>query len=179
MNKNKQANTLLSLLLISLSFSTYAQTGKLYKWVDENGRITYQENPPPPKSTILKEENLTGASSDDNATGGNAVQDPVLVYTIPSCSNCAVMINELKKLGVPFTEKNLNSDREIQNKILKLTNSITAPALFVKGELLNIADNLELAKQLKEAGYTIAEQGDITTNENTDGADDTDEQASN
>jgi len=44
-------------LIFALSINT-SSAAKLYKWVDDRGRISYQDKPPPQDSKILSEETL-------------------------------------------------------------------------------------------------------------------------
>ena len=45
-----------ALLLVALT--TTAHAVKLYKWVDEDGRVTYQDRPPPPGTGTIEEKNI-------------------------------------------------------------------------------------------------------------------------
>ena len=44
----------LALLIITILISSVGTTATLYKWVDADGNITYQDSPPPDESQVLK-----------------------------------------------------------------------------------------------------------------------------
>lgn len=47
---SKNSRTLVLLTFTALLLSATAQGAKVYKWVDEDGRVTYRDKPPPPES---------------------------------------------------------------------------------------------------------------------------------
>ena len=48
--------SMLALLLVALI--TTAHAVKLYKWVDDDGRVTYQDRPPPRGTGTIEEKNI-------------------------------------------------------------------------------------------------------------------------
>ena len=51
-------NRPLLVMLLLLTLPAAAVAAKLYKWVDKNGRVTYQETPPPSGSGKVEEKNI-------------------------------------------------------------------------------------------------------------------------
>jgi hypothetical protein len=49
---------LLLFLALTLALTSYAYGVKLYKWTDEDGRVTYQDRPPPAASGNVEEKNI-------------------------------------------------------------------------------------------------------------------------
>jgi len=62
---------------------------------------------------------------------------------------------DLKKLGIPHIERSLKDDRVAQSKILKVSNSITAPVIFIDNKIYQAPDPEELTSKLQSAGYEI------------------------
>ena len=51
-------NKPLLVMLLLLALPAAAAAAKLYKWVDKDGRVTYQETPPPSGSGKVEEKNI-------------------------------------------------------------------------------------------------------------------------
>ena len=49
-------NTFLILIITVLTFSNAANAGKLYRWVDENGKVSFSDKVPPKASRLEREE---------------------------------------------------------------------------------------------------------------------------
>ena len=147
-------------VLFLLTIGSASEAKSLYKWVDENGNVSYQDLPPPKdiavKQEILKDSNTS--SSNLNGSASSAEQsNPVIVYTIDNCDPCEVVLLRLKQLGIPNQEQSL-LDRDIQARVLDLSGSISAPTIFIGDELIRDISDKNLITALKTAGYTIKEQ---------------------
>lgn len=142
-----------SLMVIScVIFSSQSHATKLYKWVDDKGKISYQDRPPPKNAKILEEREI-------NAPTQTTVQrvdgESVVVYTLPNCQRCTEVLAWLEKRGVPALERSLQDDRAAQQEIIDLSNGLTAPALFLDDQfILDTSEEFMLAA-LREAGYTL------------------------
>lgn len=49
---------LLLSVALTLALAAHAYGVKLYKWTDENGRVTYQDHPPPPARGNVEEKDI-------------------------------------------------------------------------------------------------------------------------
>ena len=70
-NKLIRLATFVSLCLIFFN----ANAGKLYKWVDAQGNVSYQDQPPPKGSKILSEKEVASKSNADEDQGNSALQE--------------------------------------------------------------------------------------------------------
>jgi len=115
------------LVTFLLSASAQAET-KLYKWVDSQGRISYQGKPPPKNSKILSEETLgkSKASSDEGARNTASID----VYVTADCPSCDTTVGLLKTWGVPHQVKSIEDAREIQAILIEQTKGVRVPALI-------------------------------------------------
>ena len=144
-------NTFLtSLLLIGLSLQP-TSAAKLYKWVDENGVVSYQDSPPPTGSKIVKEEEISSTPS-TQTTQVNT--DPITVYTVESCESCELLLLRLQNWNIPTNEQSLQ-DGDIQARILETTESLQAPTIFINDSFVSDMSTSNLVAQLRQAGYSV------------------------
>ena len=143
---------LLCTLYCGLAFGTQVQAAKLYKWVDKNGVVSYQDTPPPKGSKILEESTTDIA---DGSAGPETPKEAVKVYTVENCSLCVRIIEHLKALNVPVLELPLENDREAQSIILERSNSLITPTIFVGDQIHQGGEIKSLEKVLLEQGYKI------------------------
>ncbi len=128
----------------------YAQ--QVYKSVDKNGRVTYSEVPPLPGS----DDKLTG----DSATSASlpyALQQvvsryPVTLYTTADCAPCISARLMLTQRGVPFTERTVTSNEDI-DAYKKLNGDTSMPLATVASQQLKGYEETEWTKYLDAAGY--------------------------
>ncbi len=128
----------------------YAQ--QVYKSVDKNGRVTYSEVPPLPGSG----DKLTG----DSASGASlpyALQQvvsryPVTIYTTADCGPCINARLMLTQRGVPFTERTVSSNEDIE-AYKKLNGDTSMPLATIASQQLKGYEETEWTKYLDAAGY--------------------------
>lgn len=143
-----------SILLATTMLSTSVDAdNKLYKWVDKNGKVSYQSSPPPANSKILKESTL----KTNNAGGDQSNNPPVVVYTVVNCPACIQVMDRLKKMSVPFSEKSL-ADQQVQNNVLNATGQLAAPTVSIGGRFLSDTSTEALNQQLGDAGYNVGDK---------------------
>lgn len=128
--------------------ATNSNAAKLYKWVDANGKISYQDTPPPENSKLLKESTIKTATPDAAPTTGALIT----VYTVEECAACDQMTNRLRELDVPFNEQSL-MDRDTQAEIISASESLTAPTLRIGGQYYSGLSDAELLLALQKAGH--------------------------
>lgn len=142
--------TLASLLFSAISLSSPVNAeNKLYKWVDKNGKVSYQSSPPPANSKILKESTLKSTSNDSQSDN-----PAVIVYTVVNCPACLQVMDRLKKMSVPFTEQSL-ADQQVQSSVLDATGQLAAPTVSIGGRFLSETSEEALNQQLNDAGYNV------------------------
>ena len=141
-------------LSCGLFLSTQSQAAKLYKWVDKNGVVSYQDRPPPKGATIL-EESTTVASVKAPQKQDNSKKDPVKIYTLPNCELCQTVAQHLKTLNVPLVELPLQNDREAQSTILERSSSLTTPTVFVGDQMFQGGDISKLEQILERNDYKL------------------------
>jgi len=80
-----------TLLIVVFVFTTVsnmpATAGKLYKWVDDEGNISYQDQPPPTDANVLDEREVKSSGSSAPRPAGESNKLPVFVYVVDDCEN--------------------------------------------------------------------------------------------
>ncbi|MDH3690495.1 MAG: glutaredoxin family protein [Gammaproteobacteria bacterium] len=136
-----------------------AMAGKLYKWVDENGNVTYQDQPPPESASHAEEAGSdTGVTAESSlpvseqlaAASANA---PLTLYTIPDCDGCDLVRNYLSKRGLPFDEKSVETNVAFQQELKARAGRLEVPALLVGDDAIKGYSTQALDKALAAAGY--------------------------
>jgi glutaredoxin len=142
---------LLSFIAIAAS---NAHAGKLYKWVDANGKISYQDQPPPKSGKILSEKEVISKAGE--AQEGDTGLPKVVVYSVNECELCDRLISVLRQNKIPHIELPLEDDRDAQKKILAKASSIIAPTIFIGETIVQGGSEAGLKERLRSAGFEIA-----------------------
>lgn len=117
-------------------FAVYsAQSASLYKWVDNDGKVHYTEQPPPASAAKKVEEKTIGTSPSDDgqlpyATRLAVKNFPIILYNSGCGDACTKAREHLTKRGVPFTEKDAGTPA-VQTELKKLIGSLEVPVLAV------------------------------------------------
>jgi glutaredoxin len=139
-------------LLISIANSPL-KSATLYKWVDANGVVSYQDQPPPKNSKILSEKEVDSrnAASEEEDKG----PPEVVVYSVEDCALCEQFVTILKYSKIPYIERPLADDRQAQSRILSRASSIIAPTIFIGDAIIQGGTEEQLKTELRTAGFTI------------------------
>lgn len=144
-------------LAVGLACATLtAGAATLYKWVDKDGKVTYQDQPPPAGASRVEEREIKDVGTDESETIAEiAKKFPVVIYTIPKCSSCDLVRGYLQKRLIPFTEKNvalgnLANQKEMQDKV----GDVIVPTILVGTKIMKggYIESL-LEGELDAAGY--------------------------
>lgn len=131
--------------------STAVADDKLYKWVDEDGNVTYQDQPPPDGSgqheTFV--EDLGGSEPAAAAPDVN-----VVLYSIETCDACDLVRKILEDQRVAFQEKNAEDDVEVQDEIREVAGTLSVPVLVIGDEVLTGYNKRMVLNELEDAGLT-------------------------
>jgi glutaredoxin len=127
---------------------------KLYKWVDQNGNVSYEDHPPPSDTGIKVESRdikIGGGGSD--AANKVAEKYPVVLYTAPECTACELARAYLGKRKVPYTDKNVQTDPTAMKELHDKTGALTVPTITVGSKVMRGYLQSLLAGELDAAGY--------------------------
>ena len=144
---------LTSLAMVCL-FSDNA-SAQLYKWVGADGKVTYSDNPPPAGAKQLSTKASGGESSgvplpEDLAAAVS--KNPVTLYTGATCAPCNEGRTLLKQLGVPFSEKTVSSNDDL-DKLKKVSGETQLPLLVISNSKFRGFNHADWRVALSSAGY--------------------------
>ncbi len=133
---------------------TLVSAEKAYKWVDKDGKVTYQDQPPPSGAQNVEEKEIESASA-AAAPGAEAAaaRFPVTLYSAPDCQACDMVRDYLNKRGTPFTEKDVAQDVDNQVEMQQRVGSLTVPTITVGEKIMKGYMQSLLEGELDQAGY--------------------------
>lgn len=149
---------LIAFSLLAFALSAQAQ---LYRWNDESGMVHYSDTPPPANAKNVQKK---GSARPGGAEAATATQQPyalqqavknfpVLVYTSKDCGDpCSKGIDFLRKRGVPFTEKDVAKQDEI-DALIKLSGAARVPVMVVGVAIQKEYEEQSWNAALDTAGY--------------------------
>lgn len=142
------------LVAFSLLAFALAAHGQLYRWTDDSGKVHYTDTQPPASAKNVEKKGPARAVGAQAASAQlpyalqQAVKNfPVTVYTSKECSDpCKKGLAYLKKRGVPFTEKVVATQEEI-DEVTKLAGEARVPVMVV---------GISVQKDYEERGWSDA-----------------------
>jgi glutaredoxin len=149
------------LIAFSLLAFTLSAQAQLYRWNDENGKVHYSDTPPPANAkNVQKKDSVrpggaeAAAATQQSYALQQAVKNfPVLVYTSKDCGDpCKKGIDFLKRRGVPFTEKDVAKQDEI-DALIKLSGAARVPVMVVGVAIQKEYEEQSWSAALDTAGY--------------------------
>lgn len=149
------AQKTLFVAVIALLASFGAHAGKLYKWVDADGNVSYQDKAPPEDSGKVEYKNIgkEKAAAKSDGLEDLAERIPVVLYAVPKCSPCDAARNYLKTRGVPFADKDVSSDLAMQADLRKRAGSLSVPTIVIGDKVIGEYSQAWLESELNQAGY--------------------------
>lgn len=142
------------MVLMAIGLST-AQAETLYKWTDSQGHVSYHDRPPPDSSYRVEEKDFGDGNKpkQDDALAKIVEKYPVVLYSVPACGSCDLARAYLQKRKVPFTEKNLDNNPELQQSLKKKVGSLSAPTITIGDKVMKGYVESVLEGELDEVGY--------------------------
>jgi len=128
-----------------------AGADKMYKWVDENGNVTYQDRPPPGESGQV--QTIDQSSSQAPARGAAFPDVDITLYSIPECDACDLVRKLLSERGLPFAEKDADGDAEVQAELKEVAGVLSVPVLAIGDEAITGYNRELILNELEEAGF--------------------------
>jgi len=138
---------------VALSFALGAHA-QVYRWLDEKGRLHAGDTPPPSARDV---EKVRVAPTPTEPVEPYALQvarknNPVTLYSTRNCPLCDRARELLKARGVPFSEKSVVTDQQVE-ELERVVGRNAVPSLVVGTKIQDgFADSLYEA-MLDGAGY--------------------------
>ncbi|TXI89556.1 MAG: glutaredoxin family protein [Burkholderiaceae bacterium] len=154
---SRSLNALLCLIGVSASLVTGYANAQAYKWVDANGKTVYSDTPPPPSVKKVTTKNFDTGSNVSTANlppelAAAVTKNPVTLYTAPNCGACNEGRNLLKQAGIPFTEKTVKSNADVE-KLSQVSGDTSLPLMIINKSKFKGLDSTEWRNALNAAGY--------------------------
>jgi glutaredoxin len=135
----------------------HAQTN-VYRWVDKDGKVQFSDSPPPADAKNATQRRLGGGAPDDGqlpyATQVAAKRYPVTLFTGTDCGDFCVKGRDLlTRRGIPFTERDAQSNAVDREELLKLSGALLVPVLVVGESKVKGYEEGQWRAALDAAGY--------------------------
>jgi glutaredoxin len=144
------------LLLLSLLILTNVQAAELYRSIDKDGKVQYTDTPFVDTEDVQALKPVKEPVSDENLPYATKVARdnfPVTLYAFPACgSSCQMGRDLLNKRGIPFTEKSLTRQEDI-DAYQKASGDSRYPGLQVGNTWLKGFQAEQWNNELDYAGY--------------------------
>ena len=151
------------LLVMALALSGFsaAPADTLYKWGDSQGRVSYHDQPPPEGAGYRVEQKVLGENKkplEDETLAKIVEKYPVVLYSVPVCGSCDLARLYLEKRKIPFTDKNLENNPQLQQTLKKKIGSLSAPVIMIGEKVMKGYVESLLEGELDDAGYPNIEK---------------------
>ncbi|MFN4118309.1 glutaredoxin family protein [Acidovorax sp.] len=154
MPKPLSAPLLASLLMALACASAQAQT--VYRIVGPDGKVTFSDRPPADAAAQPARTSGTGPTAPNAelplALRQPATRFPVTLYTSSDCAPCASARNMLVARGIPFTERTVSTNEDI-DALQRLSGSASLPFGTIGSQQLAGFSDTEWTQYLDAAGY--------------------------
>ena len=150
------------LLLVAL-WSLGAQAQQIYRIVGPDGKVTFSDRPPEDPKAKAAPANVVGMGTGNSLAAlpfelrSAASRYPVTLYTAANCSACASARSYLSGRGIPFTERTVGSNEDIE-ALQRLSGSQTVPFATIGAQQLKGFSEAEWGQFLDAAGYPKTSQ---------------------
>lgn len=144
-------NLLLSLLLILIAGN--AQAGKLYRWEDARGHVTYQDRPPPP---LVKEFEVSDVESSVGAEEKADQPKQVVLYAVDNCLSCEEIRAYLQSRKISVIFKDPEKEASVAVEMAERFGRVEVPIVLIGDKELKGVNVSWLASELDSAGFASA-----------------------
>ena len=144
-------------LLIAVGLSSQALAAP-FKWVDEKGRVVYGDRPPDDSARQLGGAGFVSREPGDPSVLPQGLREvvrrsPVVLYTGRNCEPCQTARDHLNARGVPFSERTLSTEADVNAFRSLGFETMAVPSLRVAGNRLTGFEANTWRQALDDAGY--------------------------
>lgn len=150
---------LLALTLLAASlYSPLSHAQQVYRIVGPDGKVTFSDQPPPAASNAKVNAQTPGGGGGAASAGlpfelrQVAAKYPVTLYTGENCSPCGAARNMLTNRGIPFSERTVTTNEDLQ-ALQRLSGDASLPFATIGGQQLKGYSDAEWTQFLNAAGY--------------------------
>ncbi len=148
----------------ALALACGGVAAQVYRIVGPDGKVTFSDQPPPPSAAAKSSVNTPARNA--GGGGGPALpyelqqvvgRYPVTLYTGANCGPCVNAKNLLTSRGVPFSERTVNSNDDL-DALQRISGDTTLPFGSIGGQQLKGFSDVEWTQFLDAAGYPKTSQ---------------------
>lgn len=140
---------------VALSFALGAHA-QVYRWLDEKGRLHAGDTPPPSARDVEKVSAARSPATSEPVEPYSLQlarkNNPVTLYTTPKCPLCDRARELLKVRGVPFSEKIVVTDQQVE-ELERIVGRNAVPSLVVGTKIQDGFAEPRYEAMLDAAGY--------------------------
>lgn len=139
--------------------ATVATAQQIFRWVDKTGKVHYGDLPPPPAEVKSIEAKKLTDSVIEQADVSFAVStamknNPVTLYANSCGEQCANAKALLAKRGIPFAEKNPETDPAAALALKEKIGALSVPTIVIGSSSISGFDEASWNAALTAAGYS-------------------------
>jgi glutaredoxin len=137
--------------------SQSAGATKVYECIGASGKTTFSDHCPPgtrKKETQFQTDASDLSEGEKTEKSEEKAEGSIILYSVERCDACDLVRNFLKTRKIPFTEKNVTDDMDLQKEIREKSGSVTVPVTMIGGKTLRGYDSYVLSDAIIAAGYS-------------------------
>ena len=145
------------------SLSGAVANAQVYRIVGPDGKVTFSDRAPSDaKATPTQAVPLTGSPGTSTASLPAEVRQaagrfPVTIYNGADCSPCLTARSFLLRRGVPFTEKSIVTEEDVQ-ALQRISGGTSMPFATIGAQHIRGFNEVEWSQYLDAAGYPRSSQ---------------------
>lgn len=151
---------LTGLFLAGIGGRDDASAQQIYRSVGPDGKVTFSDKPPLTTTAKAAAAPVVGLPAPAGGATANlpfelrqaANRFPVTLYTAPGCAPCGSGRAMLASRGVPFTEKTVTTNEDI-DALKRIAGAPSLPFMTIGGQQLKGYSDTEWTQFLDAAGY--------------------------
>ena len=145
-------------LALWLALATVAGAQEIFRWVDKDGKVHYGDALPPPVEVKSSQTKKLGDSVIEQDAVPYSVSiamknNPVTLYANSCGEACANAKALLAKRGIPFTEKNPQTDTDAATALKAAVGALQVPTIVIGANSLPGFEEDGWNAALNAAGY--------------------------
>ena len=154
----KSRNPVLLLVTVAaLAASAALAQSTVYRWVDKDGKVQFTDTPPPASATGVTQKRMGGGGEDVQlpfATQEAMKRNPATLFVSTDCGGlCDSGRALLARRGIPYAERNAQTDKAAAEEVKKRTGGLQVPVLLLGEKPVKGFDEALWNTALDSAGY--------------------------
>ena len=109
---------------------------------DDEGNQSFHKSCPP--GTFLVEEKKVSVGGNSSSYKFDLSKLNVVLYTIPVCETCEEVKIYLKSRDIPFAEKDVSKDLELQKELTEISGKLSVPVTVIGDEFVSGYDRVRI-----------------------------------